>query len=139
MSLNHFRALSVVFLGCLSASVVQAATYSCAVRDTENSGWIAEPIYIQHDESTGEVVVIDPVIYYYNDKEGLLGKVSVDNEKRITFSWKLEGVSVRDQHAVAFSYRATVQKSDGRLTVYTKPLGYNNDFKGRGTCALTED
>ncbi|SMX27973.1 hypothetical protein TRP8649_02085 [Pelagimonas phthalicica] len=124
-------------LGLLSTPVMAKGTaYECKVKDVRSQGyWLPEVLFIGHDPDEDVVVVSDPIILHYNDSQPVGGKLSVDNDKRTTFTWRLKVKTSSGQFA-RVSYRATYYKKDGTLSISAKPLNYTNRFNGRGTCEV---
>ena len=60
--------------------------YSCDIKEFGNSGWIPPKIVIIHDETSGQVMVHDGIIYGFNDKKPLPARVDVNNAKRTTYA-----------------------------------------------------
>lgn len=120
------------------AATAKTTVYDCAINDRANTGWIPTQLIIAEDTGTGDILISDPIGYYYNDGKPLPGKIAVQNGKRITYAWTLKGVKNRaGQYAPNFSFRATYLKAGGKMSVTSKPLGYTNTFKGTGTCKVT--
>lgn len=113
------------------------AIYQCGIREQGNSNWIPTQVFIAHDEASGRVVVNDPIINYANDQQPLEGKVAVQNNKRTTFAWTIKDfTSSSGQFVPGFEYRATFYKADSSMVVTATPLGYANDFRGKGRCQV---
>lgn len=111
--------------------------YQCELKVGRLESWVPEQLVIAHDTEAGTVLVSDPIILHFNDKQPLAGELVVQNAKRTTFKWALVDVVNRSgQQAPRFVYRATVQASDKTVRVVAKPLGYPNDFKAKGRCQV---
>lgn len=128
-------------LGLVATPAMALTVYECDIKERGNSGWVSEKIIVVHDENTGEVVVHSPIIYHFNADNPLLGEVSVENKKRITFVWRLRDI-VKDKSNTPvpnLMYRLTYTKSNGAAQVYGKPTGYENNFFGTGKCKKTTE
>ncbi|WGW02423.1 hypothetical protein [Tropicibacter oceani] len=121
---------------CLPAAAMAKGTgYECAIKAPGNNGWLPEVLFIGHDTTSHAVVVSDPIILYYNDRQPIQGRVKTDNAKRTTFAWKLDAKSNSNQR-VTITYTATYLKGSGEVTMQAMPLGYANIFHGKGRCEV---
>ena len=131
---------AVVFLLFGAAQSANALTiYDCNLKNAKKRGWIQPRVVIAHDEAKDAVVVSDPLILHYNDKQPLRGRVAESNDRRITFAWDLgETRSASGQTTQRFQYRATYIKGNKQFFVTAKPLGYPNGFREDGRCKITK-
>ncbi len=107
--------------------------YECKIGNTRSQGnWLPKVLFIGHNHTEKKVIVSDPIILHFNDRQPIEGRVSTDNSKRITFTWNLQ-TKVRSQTA-KIAYRATYMKATGRLNISGSPLGYSNRYTSSGTC-----
>ncbi len=132
--------LRLVTAGLLALTVTPVfaapTVYNCALDVANTQQWVASQIVIAHDAATGTVLVNDGIIDHFFGKP-VEGKVSVDNAKRITFTWDLPQIKNKAQQvAPRFAYRATYIKATGAVSVIAKPLNYSNDFSARGSCTV---
>ena len=128
--------LAILFAGVFVSTAATADTYICKIKQDSKGNWIPENLAINYNLQTGEVVVNDEYIMHYHGKP-LAGKVATDNAKRITFTWTLP--SIRNsvgQTALRFEYRASYLKRSGKMVVTSRPSGYENNFRGAGTCKI---
>ena len=133
--MNNFTRIAAAALSFLVyAAPALAITYECRVTKS-NANYIPEILVIEHDDKTGEVTVFDPVIKHFLDRP-TNGEVAVDNAKRITFSWSINSIKADALQTANLRYRATVLKRSKKLSITGKPLGYENNFKGSGTCIV---
>ena len=132
-------------LAALSASAVLLATpaiaktYVCEITEQGKTGWIPEVVIVTHDEGSGAVSILDPLIKHYKGAP-LDGKVAVRNSKRITVSWVLDKITNkhggRRQFTAGLRYRITIQNASHKATIWAVPTGYSNQFRGKGSCEV---
>ena len=97
--------------------------------------WLAEVLFIGQDQDSGTVVVSDPIILHYNDRQPVNGRVKTDNAKRTTFAWSLKVKSSSGQRAT-ITYTATYLKASGEVSMSALPHGYTNILSARGKCTV---
>ena len=125
----------------LTTAPLAAKNYSCDIRENgaRNKG-LPVQVLVWHDEATGQVKVLDGIIQNQIGKP-IAAKVSVDNKKRITFSYQVNRVPGSTQYggkvtSNGLAYRLTIQKTGLSATMSMKPLGFSNTFRGKGQCVL---
>jgi hypothetical protein len=122
----------------LSAPVVAQASdvYDCTIgQDAANGNWIASQIIADYDAAKGEVIIFDPIIKHFAGAP-LAGKVEAANDKRLTFTWRLNGAESRVGEDANFIYRLTIIKKNNIASVVAQALNYAGPFSARGTCKL---
>ncbi|WP_424942854.1 hypothetical protein [Aliiroseovarius crassostreae] len=127
----------------MSLGQANAKNYYCVINKSRGGGdtsSLPPDLYVWHDETTGSVKVLDGMIQKVFE-EPIGGAVSVDNTKRMTFSYTIKKVPGKNQYggkvlASGLGYRLTIQKSDLSATLSMKPLGFANTFRGEGKCSL---
>jgi hypothetical protein len=122
----------------LSAPVVAQASdvYDCTIgQDAANGNWIASQIIADYDAAKGEVIIFDPIIQHFAGAP-LTGKVEAANDKRLTFTWRLNGAESRVGEDANFIYRLTIIKKNNIASVVAQALNYAGPFSARGTCKL---
>lgn len=126
----------VVFIATVATTATaKTMTYECRIDDVRSQGyWLPDFLFIGHDMERDVVVVSDPLVLNYNGKP-VAGTVRVDNNKRITFVWKLLVKSPGGQRA-RIAYRATYIKSDGSMSISAVPLGFQDRFTALGRCEV---
>ncbi len=128
---------------CLGLIAGQAqariTVYTCKLTPATKGAWIGRDLILRHDESSGEVTVLDNIIDHY------LGapqpaRVEVQNATRTSFVWVLEkfGAKAGDdlQFTAGFRFRASFRDGGRSVQVTSKPRGYSNSFRGKGTCTV---
>ena len=137
----RLSAFATVFCAFLSAPTLAATTiYECQIKKARSGDWIPETLFLAHDTTTGEVLVSDPIIFYYNEERPLPAEMEVENAKRTTFRWRLQQVVNRSgQRAVDFRFRATFFTRNNSIVVTSQPAGFSNTFRGKGACTLTTE
>lgn len=119
----------------LSFTVPAAATlYNCKITKNDPSGWIPQVVRIDVNKN-GAVTVFDPIINHYRGKP-IKGRQGIDNAKRTTFKWTIDGASNKGQFPT-MKYSGTYLKASKKFIVTGKPLGYLNDYRGTGTCKIS--
>ena len=80
---------------------------------------------------------MDPITY---DSTGRPTKVKLrqNTEKRSKFTWETGRLRSKQGSEVEFRYIANFLKKKSMLLIYAKPIGYHNDFTGRGKCKLSK-
>jgi len=132
---NAIVALVLAF-GSIQATPAQAqgVGYQCKLATTSQQGnWLPEFLFIGYKPAENLVIISDPIILYFNDRQPVKGKLESDTDNRISVTWRLETKSGTGQF-VRMAYRATIFKATGKLSISAKPLGYQDTFTGRGTC-----
>ncbi|MGV6812299.1 MAG: hypothetical protein ACWA47_08640 [Brevirhabdus sp.] len=125
---------AVLLAATVFGTTAMATTYECKIKKKDH-GYIPDILVVSHDEKNGSVLVFDPIIAYFNDEKPLPGRVGVNNAKRVTFKWKLQKITTPGgQYVAGFTYSATYQKANGRVTVAAVPLGYEDRITGFGSC-----
>ncbi|WP_300518037.1 hypothetical protein [Aliiroseovarius sp.] len=131
--------LPTLLLAGTIATVAPAKTYTCEITPAGSGAWIPEVVVVNHDESTGKVVVLDPIIKFYKDAP-IEGRVGTDNARRTTFNWVLEDITVvagaQRVFVNGFSFSLTVRKASHRASMSSTPLGYANRDRGDGRCTV---
>ena len=137
--MSVFRSLLLVFVLSAVPSWTKVAIYDCQIKERGQSGWIPKVVVIAHDQKSGEILVSDPIIFHFNDKQPVAAKIAVENAKRTTFSWSLKGVKNRaGQYAPHFSFRATYLKAKNSMLLTSSPSGFSNSFSGTGPCRVIQ-
>lgn len=134
---NVFSVLALV-VAFLHAAPAQAdgVGYQCKVAISAQQGrWVPEFVFIGYKPDENRVIISDPIILFFNDRQPVEGKLETDSATRLSVTWRLETKSGSGQF-VRMAYRATVFKATGKLSISAKPLGYENVFTGRGTCEM---
>lgn len=119
----------------LSAPVLAADIYECEfAKHSAHGNWLPTVVVIEHDAKTNGVTVYDPLIKYYKGKP-IAGKVETDNDKRISYTWKLDGMKDVRNTTASFAYRLTIHKAGLAAKVSGKVLGYENGAQeSAGSC-----
>lgn len=129
------RGLGFAVLACLCAAPVLADVYECEFSEHEaNQNWLPTVVVIEHDSKTNEVTVYDPLIKHYKGAP-IPGKVETDNDVRISYTWRLDGMKDVSGQMVNQSYRLTIRKAGLTAKVSGKALGYANSVEeAAGSC-----
>ena len=128
--------LAILFVGVFVSTTATAETYICEITRVEKGAWIPRSLAISRDEKTGRVLVNDDLIIRFKSKP-IEGALSVENDKRITFTWILPSIkNAGGQSTLRFNFRASYLKRTGKVVVTSQPAGYSNNFTGRGQCKV---
>lgn len=119
----------------LATPAVAQTTYNCSLKNAGSTNWIPPVLFIGHDPAANRVVVSDPYILHFNDRQPVEGKVDTENAKRVTFVWELKARDDRGQSA-RIVYRATWVKANKRMNITATALGYESAIQGHGTCEV---
>ncbi len=84
-----FAFTTALLTACLFSNTASALTYNCEVEPSREGAWIGSQLIIRHNETTGEVTVLDNLIKHYIG-DAIAAEIETENSKRITFIWKLE-------------------------------------------------
>lgn len=119
----------------LSAPALATDIYECAfAKHSAHGNWLPTVVVIEHDAKTNDVTVYDPLIKHYKGKP-IPGKVETDNDKRVSYTWKLDGMKDVRNTTVSFAYRLTVYKAGLAAKVSGKALGFANGAEeAAGSC-----
>lgn len=132
--------LAVMLSACLLfADAVGAKTYTCTVTPDSVRGWISKTLVFNIDDTSGVVMVFDGILQKYQGKP-VIGKLSVETEKRTTISWETR--RVRDDYGnytARFLFRASYYKDNGKMIISSIPGGWDNRFGGAGHCTISAD
>jgi len=123
---------ALLFGGIASAEEL----YVCKFKEVKaNGGWMPAEVYIGFKSEVDEVVVFDPLIKYFVG-EPIPGKISVDNPKRITFTWFIDGTVDRAKQFAKMEYRLTYLKGTKSASMTGQALGFLGPYASQGACAI---
>lgn len=116
-------------------SVSQALTLECTILSSNAGGGYITDLYIlQYDEASGQAIVSDGLILFFNDEQPMMAKMSEDTARKLVLTWKVQMTNSTGQ-AANMQFRASYFKGDKTVVVRATPGGdYNNNFEGRGKC-----
>ena len=125
--------LSAIFLAFPTIS--QALILECTVpASNAGGGYITDLYILQYDDASGQAIVSDGLILYFNNDQPMQAKVSEDTAKKLVLTWKVPMTNSTGQTA-NMQFRAAYFKADKTLLVRAAPGGdYSNSFEGRGRC-----
>jgi hypothetical protein len=115
-------------------SISQALTLECKIpASNAGGGYVTEVYVLQYDEASGQALVSDGLIMYFNNEQPMKAKVSEDSANKLVLTWNVQ-MTNRGQ-MTKMQFRASYIKNSKSLTVRAVPGGgYSNDFEGRGKC-----
>jgi hypothetical protein len=97
-------------------------------------GYITDVYVLQYDATSGQAIVSDGLILYYNDEQPMQARVSEDTSRRLVLTWKVRLTNSSGQ-AANMQFRAAYFRDSGAVVVRATPGGdYSDSFEGRGTC-----
>lgn len=129
------RCLSALAALFLSSVPALSLTLECNItKSIAGGGYITDIYYFDYDEANGKALVSDALIYYYNDKQPLVAKVSEDTARKLVFTWNVQMTNSTGQ-TTKMQFRASYFKAEKTVTVRAVPGGgYSNNFESRGKC-----
>jgi len=130
------RLFSAAAVACLFAAQAFAEPVIHACRVTKTDNFFANEILFSVDTASGEVMVVDPMIMYYNSERAVAAQLSENTSKKTSFKWTLTMTNASGQ-TTKMKFRGVLQRPSMRLLVSARPAGFNNNFTGRGSCAVT--
>ena len=115
------------------ASMAEAGrtVYECST-NARDRGFIPKQVIVAHNDGAGSAMVNDPIIHHFMGKP-VSAKVTKNNAKIISFKWVVKTKNKKHQTADMI-YRATIRKSDSKLSISAVPPGYSNTFNASGSC-----
>jgi hypothetical protein len=115
-------------------SISQALTLECKIpASNAGGGYVTEVYVLQYDEASGQALVSDGLIMYFNNEQPMKAKVSEDSANKLVLTWNVQ-MTNRGQ-MTKMQFRASYIKNSKSLTIRAVPGGgYSNDFEGRGKC-----
>lgn len=124
--------------GSVAAAPLQAAekVYDCSASFNTTRGFIAPRVVFFVDADKGTVRVLDGIIQSVNGGpiDGVLRKRS-DKVHRI--DWRVDDMP-SDAGGINVTYRANLNHVAKTYTMEAGVAGYDNDARGRGSCALAK-
>jgi hypothetical protein len=128
------RLVLVTFLVAFPA-ISQALTLECKIpASNAGGGYITDLYILQHDEVSGDAIVSDALIMYYNKEQPMRARVSEDTTNKLVLTWNVKMTNNTGQ-LTKMQFRASYFRNNKSITVRAVPGGgYTNDFEGRGTC-----
>lgn len=130
-----FRCLPALAALFLSSVPALSLTLECNItKSSAGGGYITDVYYFDYDEDKGKAYVSDALIYYFNDEQPMVAKVSEDTARKLVFSWNVQMTNGTGQMAKML-FRASYFKSEKTVTVRAVPGGgYSDNFESRGKC-----
>lgn len=133
-----FRSLFLSATLIAFPSLSQALTLECNMASTNAGGGYVTDLYVlQYDDKSGDAIVADGLIMYYNKDQPMQAKVAQDNATKLVLTWSVQMTNSSGQTA-NMQFRASYFKADKSLLVRAVPGGdYSDNFEGRGKCKTT--
>lgn len=123
-------------LVCGSAADAQPVRYICQINTGGTNGWIAPDVVIVHVPGSKTAVVNDRLIMTVL-KKPVTAQVVAGNDRRLTVKWELPAQKdTSGQYVPRFQYRASYYRNTGRMMLWAIPIGYENSFRGFGSCRV---
>lgn len=107
-----------------------------ACRITKSNGVIQDEMLFGIDTAQGVVMVVDPLIMYFNDSGAITARITERTAKKTVFRWELLMTDVSGNPAI-MRFRAALQRPSMRLLVSAQPSAYDSIFTARGRCVET--
>ena len=128
-----------LFFATLAFSVACSQAFAAPVihdcRIHKNSGFFTDEMLFSLDDMTGEVMVVDPMIMYYNNERAIAAQLTQNSPKKTTFRWTMSMTNSSGQTSM-MKFRAVLQRPSMRFLISARPAGYRSAFTGRGSCAI---
>ncbi len=133
--MKTFVVAGLAAVATLIAAPVAAKTYICRLTENGKTNFI--PQIVRVDQNGSGVTVIDPLIDYFKGAP-ISARIAVNNNRRITFSWRLTNVEIHRYTGGStrnmISYRLTIQKGSNAATIFAVLGGFDNKPSGQGAC-----
>ena len=138
--MKTFLSAGLVAVGFVLATPAMATVYHCKLSEHGRSNFIPGEVLIDYKSASGDVRVIDPLIQHYQGGP-IAGRVSVKNNRRITFAWALRGAKGNSSSGTSVTvptikYRLTIQNGSHAATISAVIAGADNRPSGSGSCTL---
>ena len=115
-----------------------AAEYYCSLTPRGSKDLIAPDLHLEVDEATGAVTVLDGVIEREIGKP-IAGALRSANDVRLLVGWTIpRRTNTTGQFTHGFHYTLNIRRANGDARIAGKVQGYNNDWRGKGTCERRE-
>lgn len=131
---------AVLAMSTLVPLSAQATVYVCELAETgaNDGGWIPPETVVEFDPNSDKAMVFDGLIKEIYGKP-IEAKISVNNNKRYTFSWNVRNVPItttehKQMLVKNMVYRLTVTKGTLQATETMKPIRFTNTFRAKGKC-----
>lgn len=126
-----------LFPGFLAAQSVSAESILCRMATASAPAYIAPEINLEIRDQNA-VIVKDAVISS-TGRDHVFGKVSGDDDRRLSIVWKLSEVPADTSETRAYSLtlqiRLSIQKADGAARITLVDTFYlDKSYSGTGTC-----
>ena len=120
------------------APVPEVQAFDCT-RTGGSTNLMSQRLFIIRAQGTGEVAVMDEIIYTVNGKEPVMAKVSGDTAKRLDISWVVERIPLSNRGSTGrATYRATLFKDSLTYVESVVLSGYDNSESSSGSCKLMQ-
>lgn len=140
----------ILFIPSLIATVlgtsVAAQTYSCALKDNRNSGWLPERLVFELVEGQATARTYDPITYSTKG-ETANAQVQIDNSVRVALRWKTDpyqndkakaGRDLTASGALPIEYSATLLRGGNMIMLRAYPSGVHDPLSARGACKISD-
>lgn len=129
------------FVGIVGMTEAKAAPFGNAeVYDCTRTGGsrnlMSDRLLIIRDKTTGEIQVIDELIYTVHAKQPVPAKVKTDSATRLEISWTVDKIPMTNMVPGKALYRATFFKERLSYVEGVILAGYDNRENSHGTCKL---
>jgi hypothetical protein len=138
------RIFPIAAAACFLASISNAETFSCVLKDTRNSGWLPDTLVFETNSDETMAKTYDPITY------STLGdfadaRVQAGNSVRVDLKWVTgryqndKQVASRDYpNAVPtkIEYRATLLRGGNKILLRAHPVGIASQFSAKGACQV---
>jgi hypothetical protein len=124
-------------VGPAGPALAKMTQYECrfAQESAGGGGWIPEILVLTEDDATGEILAFDPIIKHFVGTP-IAVRLSERTKVRSTFRWELETQNRGQSSRMTYTFSYFSDGKPARMSA--QPGGYDNKWKGEGTCKLTQ-
>lgn len=133
------RRIALAFLALTVLTAPAAASvmsYQCTFPQSRERDWVQPLIFFGHDTRSGRVVISDAAILHFNDGQPAEGRVQ-DEGAEMTVHWQVR-MRAAFNTRVLMTYRARIDRRDGRVTVLALGRGQGIRQQRAGQCEMRE-
>lgn len=127
---------SMIFaLACSATTAALADQFLCELKSQgRDFGYVAPDVFVDLAQDGSAATVDDGIIRNFTKHDkGIAAKIVENTDKRLVLRWS---VDLRDStgQGARMGYRLTIFRDKLTARINGTPMGYANNFEGRGTC-----
>jgi hypothetical protein len=136
---SRSMAFALFFVTLGSSSALAQDVYQCSIKqNARNGNWLPEVVVVSVDTQNKRALAFDPVIKRFNG-DAIEARITVENAKRITFSWELSDTDDVIGQDARMVYRLTILKGTKAASMTGQALGYVGPYTSQGTCEFASN